>query len=42
LTVGWDIARPLLPIAGFGYDDRATDDAFDRVYAFFRQHLGDH
>jgi len=35
-------AQPLLRIAGFGYNEGATDDAFERVYAFFRQHLGDH
>ncbi|BBY35651.1 carboxymethylenebutenolidase [Mycolicibacter minnesotensis] len=32
-------AQPLIRIAGFGYDDAATADAWDRVFAFFGQHL---
>ncbi|MCW2658962.1 MAG: dienelactone hydrolase family protein [Mycobacterium sp.] len=32
-------AQPLLRIAGFGYDQAATDDAWRRVFAFFGEHL---
>lgn len=32
-------AQPLLRIAGFGYNDAATADAWARVFAFFGQHL---
>lgn len=32
-------AQPLLRIAGFGYDQAATEDAWARVFAFFREHL---
>jgi carboxymethylenebutenolidase len=32
-------AQPLLRIAGFGYDQAATEDAWSRVFAFFGQHL---
>jgi carboxymethylenebutenolidase len=32
-------AQPLLRIAGFGYDQAATDDAWSRVFAFFGEHL---
>ncbi len=32
-------AQPLLRIAGFGYDDSATEDAYRRVFAFFEEHL---
>lgn len=31
--------QPLLRIAGFGYDDAATEDAWSRVFAFFGEHL---
>lgn len=31
--------QSLARIVGFGYDAEATDDAFERVYSFFRQHL---
>jgi carboxymethylenebutenolidase len=34
-------AQPLLRIAGFGYDQAATEDAWARVFAFFGQHLRD-
>ena len=33
-------AQPLLRIAGFGYNEAATEDAFRRVFAFFGEHLG--
>ncbi|MGO8772591.1 dienelactone hydrolase family protein [Mycobacterium sp.] len=32
-------AQPLSRIAGFGYDQAATDDAWRRVFAFFGEHL---
>jgi carboxymethylenebutenolidase len=32
-------AQPLLRIAGFGYDQAATDDAWSRVFSFFGEHL---
>lgn len=32
-------AQPLLRIAGFGYDEAATEDAWRRVFAFFGEHL---
>jgi carboxymethylenebutenolidase len=32
-------AQPLLRIAGFGYNQAATEDAWARVFAFFREHL---
>ncbi|MEE6179599.1 dienelactone hydrolase family protein [Mycobacterium sp. 050134] len=32
--------QPLARIAGFGYDRAATEDAWDRVFAFFGEHLG--
>ena len=32
-------AQPLLRIAGFGYNQEATDDAWARVFAFFGEHL---
>ena len=32
-------AQPLLRIAGFGYDQAATEDAWSRVFAFFGEHL---
>ena len=32
-------AQPLLRIAGFGYDQAATDDVWARVFAFFGEHL---
>lgn len=32
-------AQPLIRIAGFGYDDAATADAWERVFAFFGEHL---
>lgn len=31
--------QPLLRIAGFGYDEAATEDAWRRVFAFFGEHL---
>ncbi|MGB8387175.1 dienelactone hydrolase family protein [Mycobacterium sp.] len=30
----------LLRIAGFGYNEAATDDAWRRIFAFFGEHLG--
>ncbi len=33
-------AQPLLRITGFGYNEAATEDAWSRVFAFFREHLG--
>jgi carboxymethylenebutenolidase len=33
-------AQPLLRITGFGYNEAATEDAWSRVFAFFRTHLG--
>lgn len=32
-------AQPLLKIAGFGYNQAATEDAWARVFAFFGEHL---
>jgi len=32
--------QPLLRIAGFGYNQAATEDAWSRVFSFFREHLG--
>lgn len=32
-------AQPLLRVAGFGYNEAATEDAFRRVFAFFGEHL---
>jgi carboxymethylenebutenolidase len=32
-------AQPLLRIAGFGYNQNATEDAWARVFAFFGEHL---
>lgn len=32
-------AQPLLRIAGFGYDEAATADAWSRVFTFFGEHL---
>ncbi|MCV7079102.1 dienelactone hydrolase family protein [Mycobacterium szulgai] len=32
-------AQPLIRIAGFGYDEAATEDAWRRVFAFFGEHL---
>jgi carboxymethylenebutenolidase len=32
-------AQPLMRIVGFGYDQAATDDAWNRVFAFFSSHL---
>ncbi|KAA1432191.1 dienelactone hydrolase family protein [Mycolicibacter arupensis] len=32
-------AQPLIRIAGFGYDEAATADAWERVFAFFGEHL---
>lgn len=32
-------AQPLVRVAGFGYDDDATEDAWQRVFAFFGTHL---
>lgn len=34
-------AQPLLRVVGFGYNDEATEDAFQRVFAFFGEHLAD-
>lgn len=31
--------QPLLRIAGFGYDEAATADAWERVFGFFGEHL---
>ena len=31
--------QPLIRIAGFGYDQAATEDAWSRVFAFFGEHL---
>lgn len=31
--------QPLLRVAGFGYDEAATADAWARVFAFFGEHL---
>ncbi|WP_102142910.1 dienelactone hydrolase family protein [Mycobacterium hubeiense] len=31
--------QPLLRIAGFGYNEAATEDAWSRVFAFFGEHL---
>jgi carboxymethylenebutenolidase len=32
-------AQPLLRVAGFGYDDEATEDAWRRIFAFFAEHM---
>ncbi len=32
-------AQPLLRIAGFGYSEAATEDAWTRVFSFFGEHL---
>lgn len=32
-------AQPLLRISGFGYNRAVADDAWDRVFAFFSEHL---
>lgn len=32
-------AQPLMRIAGFGYNQAATEDAWSRVFAFFGEHL---
>jgi carboxymethylenebutenolidase len=32
-------AQPLLRVAGFGYNQIATEDAWARVFAFFGEHL---
>jgi carboxymethylenebutenolidase len=32
--------QPVLRIAGFGYNEAATEDAWVRVFAFFGEHLG--
>lgn len=32
-------AQPILRIAGFGHDQSANDDAWQRVFAFFGEHL---
>ncbi len=32
-------AQPLIRIAGFGYNEAATEDAYRRVFAFFDEHL---
>lgn len=32
-------AQPLMRIVGFGKDEAATDDAWNRVFAFFGEHL---
>jgi carboxymethylenebutenolidase len=32
-------AQPLLRITGFGYNEAATEDAWERVFAFFGEHL---
>ncbi|QLL05432.1 dienelactone hydrolase family protein [Mycobacterium vicinigordonae] len=31
--------QPLMRIAGFGYDEAATEDAWQRIFAFFGEHL---
>lgn len=31
--------QPLIRVAGFGYNQAATDDAWERVFAFFGEHL---
>jgi carboxymethylenebutenolidase len=31
--------QPLIRVAGFGYDQAATEDAWSRVFAFFGEHL---
>jgi carboxymethylenebutenolidase len=33
-------ATPLVHIAGFGYDDDASEDSWRRLLAFFAEHLG--
>jgi carboxymethylenebutenolidase len=32
-------AQPLLRVAGFGYDEAATEDAWRRIFAFFGEHM---
>lgn len=32
-------AQPLMRITGFGYNQAATEDAWTRVFSFFREHL---
>ncbi|KZS62734.1 carboxymethylenebutenolidase [Mycobacterium kansasii] len=32
--------QPLIRVAGFGYNETATEDAWRRVFAFFGEHLG--
>ena len=32
--------QPLIRIAGFGYNEAATEDVWSRVFAFFGEHLG--
>ncbi|CAJ1498563.1 dienelactone hydrolase family protein [[Mycobacterium] kokjensenii] len=32
--------QPLLRVAGFGYDEAASADAWERVFGFFGEHLG--
>ncbi len=32
-------AQPLLRVAGFGYNEAATEDAWSRVFSFFGEHL---
>jgi carboxymethylenebutenolidase len=32
-------AQPLMRITGFGYSEEATEDAWQRVFAFFAEHL---
>lgn len=39
LDVG--VLAPLLKVTGFAYDERATADAWERVFAFFTEHLAD-
>ena len=34
-------AQPLMRITGFGYNQAATEDAWARVFGFFREHLRD-
>jgi carboxymethylenebutenolidase len=31
--------QPLLRVAGFGYDEDATEDAWRRIFAFFGEHM---
>lgn len=37
--IDWGVATPLLRVTGFHYGEEATRDAFDRVFAFFGEHL---